>query len=225
MKIEILNRWTNACLWSGEIEEQGNASRNLGAAVKTALAVGANLDGANLRGANLCGANLGDANLGDANLFGADLCGADLRDANLGDANLDGANLCGADLRGANLRGANLDGANLSGANLRGANLRGANLCGADLRGKKISALCVFSGLYEYQIWAYVLEDGSPWVRMGCQNRSVAEWDVLTIRESRTSEYPNDGSSRSERRARAFEFARGEALSMAHEVANQKDEK
>jgi hypothetical protein len=120
---------------------------------------------------------------------------------------------------------AGLGGANLCGANLRGANLRGANLCGADLRGKKISALCVFSGLYEYQIWAYVLEDGSPWVRMGCQNRSVAEWDVLTIRESRTSEYPNDGSSRSERRARAFEFARGEALSMAHEVANQKDEK
>ena len=105
------------------------------------------------------------------------------------------------------------------------ANLRRANLTGANLGGKKISALRVFSGLYEYQIWAYVLEDGSPLVRMGCQNRSIAEWDVLTIRESRASEYPNDGSARSERRARAFEFARGEALIMAQEVANRKGAK
>ena len=150
MKMEIVNRWVNARLWVGDIEEQGSASRNLGAAVKAALVVGANLTGADLRRANLTGANLG---------------------------------------------------------------------------GKKISALRVFSGLYEYQIWAYVLEDGSPLVRMGCQNRSIAEWDVLTIRESRTSEYPNDGSARSERRARAFEFARGEALIMAQEVANRKGAK
>ena len=155
MKMEIVNRWVNARLWVGDIEEQGSASRNLGAAVKAALAVG-------------------------------------------------------ADLRG---------------ANLTGADLTGADLTGADLTGKKISALRIFSGLYEYQIWAYVLEDGSPWVRMGCQNRSIAEWDVLTIRESRTSEYPNDGSARSERRARAFDFARGEALIMAQEVANRKEAK
>ena len=145
--------------------------------------------------------------------------------ANLRGANLRGANLRGADLRGANLDGADLRGADLVGANLRGANLRGANLDGANLDGKKISALRVFSGLYEYQIWVYVLEDGSPWIRMGCQNRSIAEWDALTIRESRTSEYPNDGSARSERRARAFEFARGEALIMAQEVANRKGAK
>ena len=175
MKIEILNRWANACLWAGEIEDQGSAPENLGSAVKTALA----------GGANLRGANLGGADLRDANLRGADLC----------DADLGGANLGGADLRD------------------------------ADLGGKKISALRVFSGLYEYQIWAYVLEDGSPWVRMGCQNRSVAEWDVLTIRESRTSEYPNDGSARSERRARAFDFARGEALIMAEEIKKQGESK
>ena len=160
MKIEILNRWTNACLWDGEIEEQGSARRNLGAAVKTALSGGTSLIGANLRSADLIGAEL-----------------------------------------------------------------IGANLIGANLSGKKISALRVFSGLYEYQIWAYVLEDGSPWVRMGCQNRSVAEWDQLTIRESRTSEYPNDGSARSERRARAFEFARGEALVMAKEFTQTKRER
>ncbi len=204
MKIEILNRWTNACLWTGEIEDQGKASRNLGVAVKAALLVGANLGGA----------DLGGANLGGANLRGADLNGADLGGANLG-----GADLGGADLGGADLRGANLNCADLRGANLRDADLGGADLGGANLGGKKISALRVFSGLYEYQIWAYVLEDGSPWVRMGCQNRSVAEWDVLTIRESRTSEYPNDGSARSEQRARAFAFARGEALIMAQKVA------
>ena len=185
MKMEIVNRWVNARLWVGDIKEQGSASRNLGAAVKAALAVG-------------------------ADLTGADLTGADLTDANLRDANL---------------RGANLGGADLTGADLGGANLTGADLRGANLGGKKISALRVFSGLYEYQIWAYVLEDGSPLVRMGCQNRSIAEWDVLTIRESRTSEYPNDGSARSERRARAFEFARGEALIMAQEVANRKGAK
>ena len=190
MKIEILNRWTNSCIWSGGIEDQGGASKNLGEAVKRALEVGADLVNADLRGADLVNADLG-----------------------------------GANLRGADLGGANLGGANLRGANLGGANLGGANLGGANLRDKKISALRVFSGLYEYQIWAYILEDGSPWVRMGCQNRSVAEWDTLTIRESRTSEYPNDGSTRSERRARAFEFARGEALIMTEEVKKGRESK
>ena len=107
-------------------------------------------------------------------------------------------------------------GANLRGANLRGANLGGANLGGADLRGRKIKTLRVFAGLYRYQVWAGVWEDGSPFVRMGCQFRTVAEWDAMGgIRESRVNEFPNDGSSTSEQRARAFEFARIEALEMA----------
>ena len=53
MKIEIKHRWTNACLWSGEIEDQGSDQANLGTAVKAALAGGANLAGANLVRANL----------------------------------------------------------------------------------------------------------------------------------------------------------------------------
>ena len=88
MKIEILNRWTNARLWAGEIEEHGGVQRNLGAAVKAALAGDANLRGADLRGANLGGADLGGANLRGADLRGADLRGANLRGANLRDANL-----------------------------------------------------------------------------------------------------------------------------------------
>jgi hypothetical protein len=126
----------------------------------------------------------------------------------------------GANLIGANLIGANLIGANLIGANLRGADLRGANLRDADLRGIKIKALRVFTGMYEYQVWAVIAEDGSPWVRMGCQFRSLAEWEKIGgIRESRVSEYPDDGGVKCERRARAFEYARIEALEMAKEFA------
>ena len=197
MNIEIKHRWTNACLWSGEVEEQGSAAENIGAAVKAALAGGADLGGA----------DLGDADLGGADLHGADLGGANLR----------GANLRGADLHGADLGDANLRGADLGGANLRGADLRSADLGGADLRGKKIQALRAFAGLYKYQVWAYVLEDGTPCVRMGCLYKTVSEWDVVTIRESNTGEFPNDGSPRCEQRARAFAFARSEALIMADE--------
>ena len=177
MIIEIKHRWMNTCLWSGEVEDQGSAPKNVGAAVTAALAVG-----------------------------------ADLRDANLVDANLRDANLRGADLRDADLRGANLRDANLRDANLVDANLRDANLVD-----KKIQALRAFSGLYRYQIWAYVLEDGTPCVRMGCLHKSVPEWDAVTIRKSNTSEFPNDRSTRCEQRARAFEFARSEALIMADE--------
>ena len=147
VNIEIKHRWTNDCLWSGEVEEQDSAAKNIGAAVKAALAGGADLHGADLRGADLHGADLG----------------------------------------------------------------------GADLHGKKIQALRAFAGLYRYQIWAYVLEDGTPCVRMGCLYKTVSEWDVVTIRESNTGEFPNDGSPRCEQRARAFAFARSEALIMADE--------
>jgi uncharacterized protein YjbI with pentapeptide repeats len=122
MTIEIHNRWTNACIWSGDIEDSGIASRNLGAAVVTAHKVGANLRSANLVGANLDGANL----------VGAIMDGANMRSANLVGANLDGANLVGANLVGAIMDGANLDGANLVGANLDGANLAGAIMDGGE---------------------------------------------------------------------------------------------
>ena len=139
----------------------------------------------------------------------ASLTGANLRGADLTDANLTDANLTGADLRGADLRG----------AILTGADLRDAILTGADLRGVKIKTLRAFAGLYRYQIWAYVLEDGTPCVRMGCLHKTVPEWDSITIRESNPNEFPNDGSPRCEQRARAFEFARAEALIMAQECA------
>ena len=128
MIYEIKNRSTNACIWSGEIEDHGSDPKNLGEAVKKANLSDANLRGANLSGANLRGANLRGANLRDANLSGANLRGANLSGAVLSDANLRGANLRDADLSDAVLSDANLSGAILSGAILP-KNYRIASLC------------------------------------------------------------------------------------------------
>jgi hypothetical protein len=58
MEIKILHRWTNDCLWSGDIEDSGSQSINMGRAVKAALLKAALLRGANLMDADLRGANL-----------------------------------------------------------------------------------------------------------------------------------------------------------------------
>ena len=181
MSIKILNRWTNACIWEGEVE-------TIKEAVAKAIASGANLRG--------------------CNLSDSDLSGCDLRGCNLSYSDLSGCNLRDSDLRGCDLRGCDL-----RDSDLRGCDLSYSDLCGVG----KIKAIRVMTGLYRYVIFAIVAEDGEPWVRMGCQWRSVTEWDRITIRDSRTSEFPNDGSTRSEQRARAFEFARGEAIEMAKE--------
>jgi len=200
MKFEIKNRWTGNIQYECELDvslDTQTHSFQLGAAVKLAYKCGANLRGADLSGANL---------------RGADLSGADLRGANLSGANLRDANLRDADLRDADLRGANLSGANLRGANLRDANLRDADLRGADLRDAEIQALRVFTGLYSYQVWAVLFEDGSRWVRMGCLFKSLDDWEKIGIRKSNASEFPDDGSERCEERVRAFEFAKDAAL-------------
>jgi hypothetical protein len=130
-----------------------------------------------------------------------------------------GADLYGADLRGANLRGANLRGANLYGASLRGANLHGADLRGASLRGangnkQKTELVKVFSGMYQYEVWAVLFEDGSRWIRMGCLWKSLEKWDEVGIRKSNLLEFPDDGSDVCEERVAAFEFAKAAVLRM-----------
>ena len=120
----------------------------------------------------------------------------------------------GADLTDANLRGADLRGADLTGANLTGANLRGADLRVANGEKKKIVTMRVFTGLYEYQVWAVLFEDGSRWVRMGCLWKSLDEWESVGIRKSNLNQYPDDGSDRCEERVAAFEFAKAAALRM-----------
>ena len=94
------------------------------------------------------------------------------------------------------------------------ADLSGADLRGAYLSGKKIHDICVFTGLYRYQVWAVFFQDGTRWIRMGCLFKSLEEWTRIGIRESNTSEYPNDGSAKCEERVRAFEFARVAALAL-----------
>jgi hypothetical protein len=66
--------------------------------------------------------------------------------------------------------------------------------------------------LYRYEVWAFVTEKNVPWVRMGCLYKSVQDWDAIGIRSSNLSEFPDDQSEASEERARAFEFARAQAL-------------
>jgi len=116
VKIQILNRWTNACLWEGDADDMREA-------VQEAVASRADLREADLSEADLSGADLSRADLREADLSRADLSRADLRGAHLS-----GANLSGADLRGAHLSGANLSEAYLREADLRGAHLSGANL-------------------------------------------------------------------------------------------------
>jgi len=47
---------------------------------------------------------------------------------------------------------------------------------------------------------------------MGCFCKTVAEWDKIGIRASNPREFPDNKSAASEERARAFEFARTQAL-------------
>jgi len=206
--IEAVNAKTN--LYGANLRDANLRDADLyGADLRDAY-----LNGANLRGADLYGANLRGADLYGANLRGADLSGADLSGADLSGADLYDANLRDADLRDAYLNGANLYGANLSGANLRGADLYDANLRDADLRGKKIHALRVFTGLYDYEVWSVVFEDGSRHVKMGCLLYSLEKWDKITIRKSNLSEFPDDGSDKCEDRVAAFEFAKAAVLRM-----------
>jgi uncharacterized protein YjbI with pentapeptide repeats len=147
-------------------------------------------------------------------LRGAVLRGADLSDADLSDADLSGADLSDADLSGADLRGADLRDADLSGADLSDADLSDADLSGAVLSGGKIQSLRVFTGLYRYEVWAILFQDGTRMVRMGCLWKTLEDWENVGIRKSNPSEYPDNGSEVSEERVRAFEFAKDAALRM-----------
>ena len=97
--ITIPHCTTGAALWTGEVEDTGDARFNLGRAVQAAIKAGADLAGTNLRWADLACTNLRRVNLAGANLAGAILAGADLTGADL-----TGADLTGADLHRAMIR-------------------------------------------------------------------------------------------------------------------------
>ncbi|KMM77052.1 hypothetical protein ACP93_02485 [Xanthomonas sp. NCPPB 1128] len=104
MKFEIKKRWSGNVQYSCELSAEVAGKSygvQLGFAVKTAAASGADLRCADLSGADLSGADLSGADLRCADLSGADLSGADLRCADLSGADLSGADLRCADLSGA----------------------------------------------------------------------------------------------------------------------------
>ena len=170
MKFDILNRWTNAVVFTAEIEcsEDTLPPIKLGLAAKVAVKARANLARANLAGANLADANLAGANLADANLARA----------NLADAYLAGANLAGAYLAGADLADANLAGADLAGAYLADANLAGADLAGAKWRdGITINRTPL--QLYGLAYQVTILDDH---IQIGCEMHTISEWAELDDR-------------------------------------------
>jgi len=182
-KIDIVNRWSNAVLFSYEAEEN-----SVLITLKEAVKRGAYLQGADLRGADL---------------QGADLRGANLQDAYLQGANLQGANLRGAYLQGADLRGAYLRGADLRGADLQGANLQGAYLRGAYLQDIKIKKAIVITGLYKYIAMPIITEDDKHWIKLGCHLRTVEDWEKDFWNNN--NEFPNDNSIKSQLRVLALE--------------------
>jgi uncharacterized protein YjbI with pentapeptide repeats len=197
LKIEIKNRFTGKVLF--ELETEDNSIKKT---LIEAVRQGADLQGADLRGAYLQGAYL----------RGAYLQGADLR----------GAYLQGAYLQGADLQGADLRGAYLQGADLRGAYLQGAYLQGADLQGYKIKAAAAFTGLYTYVVIPYITEENGKRVKMGCYDRTLEEWEGDFW--NNTSEFPNDGSLKSNCRLMAFEAAK-KWLELAENNINKNETK
>ena len=211
MKHQLFNRWNNSCvIFEAEFDDLGTIGKNRGELLRRAV-----LTDAVLTDAVLTDAVLRRADLRRADLTGADLTGADLTDAVLTDAVLRRADLTRAVLRRADLTRAVLRRAVLTCADLTGADLTDAVLTDAG----KIRALRAFHGVYQYTILIMVAEDMTPWIWMGCQHRTVAEWDAMEggIRDSRPGEFPNNGSTTSERRARAYEFARAEVMHMVEE--------
>ena len=152
--MDLLNRFTNAVIFSAEVETVKEL-------VLAAIAASVDLSSADLSGADLRGADLNDADLRHAHLRGADLSGA---------------NLCYAHLSYANLRGANLSGADLSYANLRDADLSGANLSGANAKINGHSVIQI-NGL------AYPILITDTHLRAGSQNHTFAEWRSMSNEE------------------------------------------
>jgi len=183
MKIEIKNYYSGELIYSHECE-----NNTILLTLKEAIKSGANLYGANLSGANLSRANLSGANLSGANLSGANLSGAILYGANLYGADLSGANLYGANLSGANLSGADLSRANLYGAILSGADLYGANLYGAIY----IDNLPIIKTLFITGSRNTVFWLGRNWIKIGCIQKSIKEWETEYKEIGKQQNYSKD---------------------------------
>ena len=117
-----------------------------------------------------------------------------------------------------------VSGGTVSDCTVSGGKVSDCTVSGGTVSGGKVSYCTVsenplaflkgFAGLYKYNVWSVLFADGSRWVRMGCLFKSLEDWDKIGIRKSNLSEFPDDGSDRSEERAAAFEFAKAAALRM-----------
>lgn len=81
-----------------------------------------------------------------------------------------------------------------------------ADLSGANLSGKKIKKCAVFSGLYTYIVIAYITEENEKFIKMGCHNRILSDWESDFWNND--NEFPNNNSEKSNMRLMAFETAK-----------------
>jgi hypothetical protein len=107
-----------------------------------------------------------------------------------------------------------VSGGKVSGGKVSDCTVIGGTVSDCTVSEKPLAFLKGFAGLYKYNVWSVLFADGSRWVRMGCLFKSLEDWDKIGIRKSNLSEFPDDGSDRSEERAAAFEFAKAAALRM-----------
>jgi len=92
-----------------------------------------------------------------------------------------------------------------AGANLAGANLARANLLSPSGKSAKIKAAMGWESLYNY--WVFVaITDAGTFIRMGCKWLSIEEWEANFWNNN--SEFPNDGSRKSNMRLAAYNFAK-----------------
>jgi hypothetical protein len=150
------------------------------------------------------------ANLGNADLRNADLSNADFRTAYLSNADLSYAYLGNADLRNSDLSNSDLSYADLSYSDLSNSNLSYADLSNADLRNakrhsKNIAKFAFAHELYNYPVFAFIFDDGSKMIEMGCKHQSPEEWE--TNFWNNTNEFPDDGSAKTKRRILALKWA------------------
>ena len=107
-----------------------------------------------------------------------------------------------------------VSGGKVSDCTVSGGTVSGGKVSYCTVSENPLAFLKGFAGLYKYNVWSVLFADGSRWVRMGCLFKSLEDWDKIGIRKSNLSEFPDDGSDRSEERAAAFEFAKAAALRM-----------
>jgi uncharacterized protein YjbI with pentapeptide repeats len=147
------------------------------------------------------------------NFRGGNFRGGDFRGGNFLGGDFRGGYFRGGDFRGGDFRGGNFRGGNFLGGDFRGGNFLGGNFLGGNVAGMAAAKLQSVASLYPYSAWAVLYANGERWVKMGCLFKSLEAWESEGgIRNSNLSEFPDDGSERSEERAHLFEFAKGVAL-------------